>query len=137
MAADKETIAEEIRNYFKRIGLRNYEIAEKIGISKSHLSNLLSGRSGFGYITAHKFAAIFPELSVPFLVSGEGQLIGKAPSQNVTNVTNSGNIANGPISINQGPAALAAENAQLREQLARKTEENDRLLGIIDNLTKK
>jgi len=125
MPASKETIAAELLNYFKRQGLRQREVAESVGISKSHASNLLSGRDKFGFITAHKFADVYPDLNVGFLVNGEGSLLktGGQPAEHMKIYTDS--------------ASAQEEILKLREALARKTREADRLLGIIETLTKK
>lgn len=134
MPASKETIAEELQKYFKIIGLRQKEVAEKVGISKSHASNLLSGRDRFGYISAHKFADAFPDLNVGYLVNGEGALI-NGSSHRIGSISNSSHIVNGSVSGDQ--LALEEENRRLKEELARAAEEKDRLLGIIETLSRK
>lgn len=125
MPASKETIAAELQNYFKTLGLRQREVAESVGISKSHASNLLSGRDKFGFITAHKFADVFPDLNIGFLVSGEGSLLN----------TGAPRIEHMKVS-SESPSAKE-EIAELREQLRKVQEEKDRLLSIIETLSKK
>lgn len=134
MPASKETIAEELRKYFKLLGLRQKEVAEKVGISKPHASNLISGRDGFGYISAHKFADAFPDLNVGYLVNGEGTLI-KGGTHQIGSISNSSHIVNGSVSGDK--LALEEENRRLKEELAKAAEEKDRLLGIIETLSRK
>ena len=127
---------EALRRYIKSRGMTQKEAAEKIGISAPHMANLLNGRDGMGQKKVGKIVSAFPELSEAYLLTGEGSLIDRGPVQHLDHVRNSGNIVNGG-SVIQGDAALAAENAQLREQLAKANEEKDRLLGIIETLTNK
>ena len=134
MPASKEIIAEELRNYFRRRGLRQREVAEKVGISKSHASNLLSGRDKFGFITAHKFADVFTDLSVGFLVNGEGQLTPGAV-QSIGSVNHNHSFIN--VDRNSSTKHLEDEIQRLNDELEKKSQENDRLLGIIETLSKK
>jgi len=134
MPASKETIAEELRNYFRRRGLRQCEVAEKVGISKSHASNLLSGRDKFGFITAHKFSDAFPDLNVGFLVNGEGQLTGGS-FHSIGAVNHSHNVINGDSITST--RRLEDEIQRLNDEIGKMSEEKDRLLSIIETLSKK
>jgi len=134
MAANKETIAAELKAYIKERSRTQKDVAERAGISTPHLSNLLNGQEAISYSAARKICDIFPELNIDYLMKGEGSLTGRTSVQHLNHVRNTGNIVNGG-SVIQGDAALAAENAQLREQLAQANAEKDRLLGIIETLT--
>ena len=129
MAASKETIARELKEYIRKKGLTQKEAADKIGVSPSHLANLLNARESIGFASARRICDAFPEISTQFLLLGEGQLLQSSPLQ-IQNVDRSPNST-----INQ--VSRDAEVAQLREQLAQANEEKARLLGIIESMTKK
>lgn len=138
---DSKTRGEILRRYFKTLGISQREAAGRIGISAPHLSNILSGADNLGYIVVKKIVTAFPEIDPGYLLSGEGVLCPPPGSVRVhlgQRVSGTGNIVNGAgTQTITGDAALAMENAQLRDQLEQAKAEKDRLLGIIETLTKK
>lgn len=138
---DRQTIGENIRHYIKGQGLNQREAADRIGISPPHLANLLNGREAIGYSSAKKISEAFPEIDPGYLLTGEGVLCpppGTVRIQRAQRVTGNGNIVNGAgTQMITGDQALVIENAQLRDQLEKCREEKDRLLGIIETLTKR
>ena len=93
-------------------------LAEKIGVSPTHLSNYLRGAERISRKVAERIVELWPEVRLAFLLSGDGPL------------------TEAPRAVSSGPS-LADEVTSLREQLERKSRENDRLLGIIEKLTEK
>lgn len=131
--------SDAIRDYFDKNGILQKDVCEALGIHTGTLSNILSGRYGISKNIAKKMAAVYG-FDLAFLLSGEGSLISGRGIQarRIDQSHNSGNIANGgEIRQITGDAALAVENAQLREQLEQARAEKDRLLGIIETLTAK
>lgn len=132
---DRQTIGENFRRYIKSRGLNQREAADRIGISPPHLANLLNGKEKIGYIVAHKMAEAFPEMDVGYLMTGEGVL---CPPPGTVRISQSQRVSGHSTGIQAvGDQALAMENAQLREQLDLCRAEKERLLGIIETLTKK
>lgn len=132
---DRQTIGENFRRYIKSRGLNQREAADRIGISPPHLANLLNGKEKIGYIVAHKMAEAFPEMDVGYLMTGEGVLV---PPPGTVRISQSQRVSGGTgIQTIGADQALAMENAQLRDQLEQCRAEKDRLLGIIETLTKK
>ena len=123
--------SDALREFFEKNGILQRDVCEATGMKSGTVSNILSGRFQISKNAARKLAQIYG-FSIPFLITGDGDLIppGGVSIRRVDHVHNSG-------TINQGDGALEAENAQLREQLAQAHAEKERLLGIIDNLTKK
>lgn len=127
---------EALRRYIKSQGMTQRQAAEKIGISPPHMANLLNGRDGMGQKKVGKIVAAFPELSEAYLLTGEGVL---CPPPGTVRISQSQRVTGNGTGIQAVGAdqALAMENAQLREQLKQCRDEKDRLLGIIETLTKK
>lgn len=135
MAANQQQIADALREYLLTKERSQRDIAQKIGKSPAHISNYLRGAERISRQVAERIVELWPEIRLAFLLSGDGPLLHGQSVQHLDHVTIGGNNMNG--STINGDQALALENAQLREQLAKAQAEKDRLLGIIDNLTKK
>ena len=114
-------IASELRDYLLTKERTQRDLADKIGVSTAHLSNYLRGAERISRKVADRIVELWPEIRLAFILSGDGSLLEHAPAP-----------------APKGDAdALKAENLQLRAELARKSQENDRLLGIIEKLTEK
>ena len=114
-------IASELRDYLLTKERTQRDLADKIGVSTAHLSNYLRGAERISRKVADRIVELWPEIRLAFILSGDGSL-----------------LENAPAPAPKGDAdALKAENLQLRAELARKSQENDRLLGIIEKLTEK
>ena len=133
---DRKTIGENFRRHIKSRGLNQREAADRIGISPPHLANLLNGKENIGYNVAQKMAEAFPGVDAGYLMTGEGVLV---PPPGTVRISQSQRVSGGGTGIQAIGAdqALALENAQLREQLEQCRTEKERLLGIIETLTKK
>lgn len=82
-----ELVHEKLRSYFKEIGMSQVEIAEKLGVSKTTVNNLLTGYSKFGKAQAEKWNAIFG-ISKAFLLTGEGLITDEDATQYEENISN-------------------------------------------------
>lgn len=125
--------SDAIREYFDKNGILQREIAEALGVHEGTVSNILAGRFGISKNIARKMAEIYG-FDLGFLLSGEGSLF--APGVRISQqqrVTGNGT----GIQAVGADQALAIENAQLRQQLEQCRAEKDRLLGIIETLTKR
>lgn len=133
---DRQTIGENFRRHIKSKGLNQREAADRIGISPPHLANLLNGREGIGYGVSKKIVEAFPEIDPGYLLTGEGVL---CPPPGTVRISQSQRVSGNGTGIQAvgSDQALLAENAQLREQLEQCRAEKDRLLGIIETLTKR
>ena len=134
--ADKETIAAELKEYIAKHSRTQKEAAEKAGFSAPHFANLLNGREAIGYSAARRIADAFPEIDPGYLLTGEGVL---CPPPGAVRINQQQRVTGHGTGIQAVGAdqALLAENARLREQLEQAQAEKDRLLGIIETLTKK
>ena len=76
-----EMVHEKLRSYFKEIGMSQVEIAEKLGVSKTTVNNLLTGYSKFGKAQAEKWSELFG-ISKSFLLTGDGSINEEENSKN-------------------------------------------------------
>lgn len=120
--------SDALREYFEKKGIMQKDVCAATGMGVGTLSNILSGRFQISKNAARKLAEAYG-FSIPFLITGEGQLLTGSPLQ-IQNVDRSPHATISQVSRD-------AEVAQLREQLAQANAEKDRLLGIIEGLTKK
>lgn len=133
---DRQTIGENIRHHIKAKGLNQREAADRIGISAPHFANLLNGHEKIGYNVARKMVEAFPEIDPGYLLTGEGVL---CPPPGTVRISQQQRVTGNGTGIQAVGAdqAIAMENAQLRQQLEQCRAEKDRLLGIIETLTKR
>lgn len=126
--------SDAIREYFDKNGILQREIAEKLGVHEGTVSSILSGRFGISKKVAKKLADAYG-FNIEFLLTGEGVL---CPPPGTVRISQQQRVTGHGTGIQaMGDQALALENAQLREQLEQVRAEKDRLLGIIETLTKR
>lgn len=66
-----------LNRFFRERNMKPQDIAEKVGMSRMHIGNLLSGKSKFIMKTACLFSDVFG-LSPAWLMTGEGEMSGSA-----------------------------------------------------------
>lgn len=66
-----------LNRFFRERNMKAQDIAEKVGMSRMHINNLLSGKSKFIMKTACLFSDVFG-LSPAWLMTGEGEMLGTA-----------------------------------------------------------
>ena len=134
MAASIEQIADDLREYLLARYRTQREIARKLEVSPGHISNYLGGKERISHNVADRIHELHPDVSVAYLLTGEGVL---CPPAGTVRISQSQRVTGNGTGIQSVGAdqALAAENAQLREQLAQANSEKARLLGIIEKLT--
>lgn len=126
--------SDALREYFDKNGILQKEVCEVLGLHSGTVSSILSGRFGISKKVAKRLADVYG-FDLEFLLTGEGVLI---PPPGTVRISQSQRVSGHSTGIQAvGDHALLAENAQLREQLEQCRAEKDRLLGIIETLTKK
>ena len=68
-----ETFPERLKFLINQKKLSNAELAEKIGIQKSTVSHLLSGRNKPGFDFLNNLAKAYPDINLRWLITGEGE----------------------------------------------------------------
>lgn len=126
--------SDALREYFDKNGILQKDVCEILGVQSGTLSSILSGRFGISKKVAKKLADAYG-FNIEFLLTGEGVL---CPPPGTVRISQQQRVTGNGTGIQAiGDQALAAENAQLRQQLEQCRAEKDRLLGIIETLTKR
>lgn len=63
-----------MKDYFKKVGLSQVEVASRLNVSKAYVNGLLSGSNKIGKATADKLSTVFG-FSKAWLLTGEGEML--------------------------------------------------------------
>lgn len=124
MIKDKEKFCEELKKFFRELGLTQEQIAARFGISQQYVASLLNGKNEFGKKAAKRWADEFG-ISEAWLLTGEGDLI--TGNNVVLNNENGDNFNGAGFTVHKGDADYIS-------LLKKKDEQIDRLLTIIENM---
>ncbi|WP_324678674.1 helix-turn-helix domain-containing protein [Hymenobacter sp. GOD-10R] len=129
-------MVERIRQLLEARQLTPTQFADAIGVARPIISHILSGRNKPSLEVVQKIIGAFPDLSLPWLLSGAGTMLASAIPPDVkvspkapTSPTSSDNLSGGATNARQAsqdrPAALRAPetpSAPLFEQSKRQVE---------------
>ena len=121
-----------IRQYFEKSGMSYTEIAERLGWSRSMLSNIVTGRTPIGMKRAHKLADVFG-FSYQFLVADENTTLELFSSD--TELEASPRIESERTGLCPSTEELWARIDDLTAQLKHERNEKAQPLLIVNNLT--
>lgn len=68
----QETVKERLISYLKSIPMSQKAFCDKIGVSKGYITNMVSG---FGRDVLFRIKSEFPDLSINWLLYGEGEML--------------------------------------------------------------
>lgn len=71
-AKNQSQIAEELRTYLLTKVRTQRELADKIGVSQTHLSNYLRGSERISRKVADRIVELWPEVREAFILTGDG-----------------------------------------------------------------
>lgn len=107
---------ERLLEYLKYLGIGQNAFENNIGVSVAYISKL---KGSIGSEVLAKIKRTYPELSIDWLVDGDGEMIRQNVTQNNQHGDNI-NTARGSISINK-------QDDKLKEECERLRKENDSL----------
>ena len=67
----------QIKEILNREHLSSSQFADKIGVQRSSISHVLSGRNKPGYDFIYKVLKAFPEINGDWLITGDGEMYSK------------------------------------------------------------
>jgi transcriptional regulator with XRE-family HTH domain len=75
---------ERLQVLMSHLGYTAARLAEEIGVQRSGISHILSGRNQPSYDFIIKIIHTFPDISVEWLMTGKGELLKPVPDDTVT-----------------------------------------------------
>ncbi len=73
-------ISERINQILHHYHLNAGEFAQRLGVQKSSISHLLSGRNKPSFLFITKLIEAFPEINIKWFLTGEGEMIESKPA---------------------------------------------------------
>lgn len=145
-------VTDELRAYFSEKGIKQVEVADKLGVKKSFISELLAGKRTLGHETAVKLNKVYG-FDLNWLLTGEGEMlkgqaeapeVGGKPAGSLDQVLEQyQQVLSEMLELRKNNADLTKEVGQIRELQKRLEEErgslleqNKKLTDIIERLTK-
>lgn len=116
-------ISKDLKEFFKKKGLTQQQIADILGVSQAYIGYLIRGEKPFGKKQAEKFSNLFG-FNPSWLLTGEGEML----RSDTTFIQGYGNAVNGST-INEG--ASEGIIGKLLEELAAQRMQNQELIEII------
>lgn len=68
---------DQIQEILRREGLSSSQFADRIGVQRSSVSHVVSGRNKPGFDFISKILVAFPGINAKWLITGEGEMYGK------------------------------------------------------------
>ena len=121
-------IKERIQEYLKHKGITPTAVERLLNWGVGSLTKVKSISAD----RAKEFLLFFPDLSSEWLMRGEGPMLRPDPSQSVGDISGSTVVGNNV----HGSGNNITSHAELADIIHKKDEQIDRLLAIIENLSK-
>ena len=123
----------QLKNFFKRQGITQAEIAERYGTTQAYINLLLNGKTPIGKSCAVKLHELYG-LSVSWLLTGDGNMIDESTTNTVNinrdSVKVGGNVSGG---IQQG-GSLSEVVEKLVNELAEQRRASNKQQELINTL---
>lgn len=127
----EEGIKQRTIKFVKSLNITMKNFENQCGLSNGYVSAM---RKGFGRAKLENVLSSFPQLNRDWLLYGEGEMLRSPITQTAT-----GHHINQSVGDSGLTAQLEKANREierLQSQLAKAQEQNDRLLKIIENMSK-
>ncbi len=92
---------DRIRLLLKEKNLNAAQFADLIGVQRSSISHVLSGRNKPSLEFIQKILKVYPDISSDWLISGKGEVVASAKSQSVDLFTSSDDSSQGGSGLNK------------------------------------
>lgn len=128
---------ERFDNYMRYKGLNDNQVTIHCELAQGLLSQARKGKSDLGDKTIAKILKVYQDLNRVWLLTGEGEMLKNSTTQtssgdNSPNISGNGNHVNNAATIDKA----LNEIAEQRRLVSKSQEQIDRLLGIIEQMTK-
>lgn len=117
--------------------LRNQaELTARLDLSKGYVSQIVTGKREPSEQIVRRFANLYPEINVAWLLTGEGEMT-QAPKNSQVIENNHGTAINGDGAVVQPKEDGADVVKRMQDQIDELLSQNRTLLNIVDRLTSK
>lgn len=102
MTMNNITIKDRLIQYIESISINKRQFERRTGLANGYINNMKS----LGNSSIEKIKSAFPDLNMSWLLTGEGDMLRHAPSQNITgnnNIVGNSNTGNNTIINNTQP----------------------------------
>jgi len=95
---------ERIIQFLRDMNLTSTKFADEIGVQRSSISHILSGRNKPSYDFIEKMLITYPEIDAQWLITGKGNMLSNQPSLfNQNNISNQNVLSSGESNIQKIP----------------------------------
>jgi transcriptional regulator with XRE-family HTH domain len=95
---------ERIIQFLRDMNLTSTKFADEIGVQRSSISHILSGRNKPSFDFIEKMLVAYPEIDAQWLITGKGNMLSNQPSLfNQNNVPNQNILSSGESNIQKTP----------------------------------
>lgn len=132
----REEVAERLKRYLKRKGLKQEVIASQLNTQRSYLSSILTGKRAIGVNFANRMQEVFG-ISAGWLLTGEGSMMvdgtdGQQPEEKPRQETSQGAVSVSETQLD----ALARTVSTMERNAADLMRQNELLMRQNELLTK-
>ena len=126
----------QIQEILAKERLSSSQFADRIGVQRSSVSHVLSGRNKPGFDFIQKILAAFPEINGDWLITGSGEMYKKKlPSGNLFEVKNEVQPLDNVETTERKPVTLNIKKPEKEEGKVQKRREIERVIVFYSDRT--
>lgn len=123
----------QLKNFFKRQGITQAEIAERYGTTQAYINLLLNGKTPIGKSCAVKLHELYG-LSVSWLLTGDGNMIDESTTNTVNTIRDSVKVGGNVSGVIQQGGILSEVVEKLVNELAEQRRASNKQQELINTL---
>jgi transcriptional regulator with XRE-family HTH domain len=122
---------ERIKEILKKEGLTPAQFADKIGVQRSSVSHILSGRNKPGFDFIQKIVMNFPAINAKWLITGQGKLYSEDYKETGLFDGNSSDTTAAALPVEDNSNKTGSEDKIKKEEQAGKGEQSGEIEQIM------
>jgi len=127
---------DQIQEILTKEGLSSSQFADRIGVQRSSISHVLSGRNKPGFDFIQKILSAFPEINGDWLITGLGDMYKKkTPSGELFEPKNEGQLLGNEENIERKPVTMNIKKPEKETGKVPKRREIERVIVFYSDRT--